>query len=87
MKVDKISRLFDPTETVVANPASQPNAPAAQAAPVNEEAVRVASNFGEKQAAKVDETGRFESIKQQVQSGSYKVDSKKVAEALMRDLF
>lgn len=86
MKLEKLNRLFTAYNTdAPSNPAKKIEEEKAAALQL-EEAVKVAQDFGSYAGDGTDKA-RFDRIKAEVQSGTYKVDSKEVAKSLLRDIF
>lgn len=90
MTVDKLSRFLPALGQSAQNSTNATKTPVGEDAPTTRaaEAVELAGNFG------VGDSGdngakraRVEELKQAVAAGSYKPDTTKVAEAVVRELF
>ena len=92
MTIDKLSRLFSAlggSSQGYSSTNSSGNTKEAETQPQGGEAVRFASDFGKTESSSdaAARKARVDELKAAVQSGSYKVDSYKIAEAVARDLF
>ena len=89
MKVDKLQRLFDALDSPARK--SQQNANASNVTPIRSDsggAVKLSSDFGQSKPEAIDaRSQRVSELKTAVSDGSFNVDSKDVAKALLRDLF
>lgn len=91
MKIGKLSRLFsafEVTPEIQAKQAEQTQNTQPQAPVQATEAVRVSSSFGYSgEDSGESRSEKVARIKQAVQDGYYKPDSKEVAKAVINDLF
>lgn len=85
MKIDRLTRIFDALGST-AQPNRTQTSPETQAAS-DEEAVKVSSRITDSgDSGSVERQRKLAALKEQVQSGSYKVDSEQTAQAVYRDL-